>query len=96
MHRTRPVDHRSVEEADLLLAMEVDHVVELCRRFPQYQHKVYLFGCLTDREPGDVADPVYGSGEMFDASFEQIERGVRRIVAMLPPASRSLTAEARQ
>jgi protein-tyrosine-phosphatase len=91
-HRTRRVDRAAVEEADLLLAMEIDHVIELCRRFPQHRHKVYLFGCLTDREAHDVADPVYAPQEVFDATFDRIDRGIRRLVEMLGRPPRALAA----
>jgi protein-tyrosine-phosphatase len=91
-HQTRRVDRTAIEEADLLLAMEVDHVVELCRRFPQHRHKVYLFGCLTDQEAHDVADPVYAPQEVFDATFDRIDRGIRRMVEMLRRPPRALAA----
>jgi protein-tyrosine-phosphatase len=91
-HRTRRIDRSSIEQADLLLAMELDHVVELCRRFPQHRHKVYLFGCLTGEDARDVTDPVYASEEVFDACFDRIDRGIRRIVEMLRPASSNLAA----
>ena len=95
-HRTRRVDSSAVEEADLLLAMELDQVVELCRRFPQHRHKVYLFGCLTDREAQDVADPVYAPHEVFDSCFDRIDLGVRHLVDMLrrPPRALGATIEA--
>jgi protein-tyrosine-phosphatase len=86
-HRTHRLDRRDIEEADVLLAMEIDHVVEIHRRFPQHRDKVYLFGCLTD-DARDVADPVYAPSEVFDACFEQIEGGVRRILALRTPESR--------
>ena len=89
-HRTRRIDQSAVEEADILLAMELDHVVEICRRFPQYRHKVYLFGCLTDEDAPDVADPVYAPEEVFGACFDQIDRGIRRLVEMRNPASRPM------
>jgi len=88
-HRTRRLDRSDIEEADVLLAMEIDQVVKIRRLFPQYRHKVYLFGCLTDEDPLDVADPVYAPEDVFVACFERIDRGVRRIVEMLPPASRA-------
>jgi protein-tyrosine phosphatase len=87
-HRAHRLDRADIEEADILLAMEIDHVVEIHRRFPQYRHKVYLFGCLTDENPQDVADPVFASKDVFEACFERIDSGVQRIVEMLPLASR--------
>jgi protein-tyrosine-phosphatase len=88
VHRTRRLDRSDIEEADVLLAMEIDHVVEIHGRFPEYRHKVYLFGCLTDETPQDLADPVYAPKEVFEACFDRIDCGVRRIVELLHPASR--------
>ena len=85
-HRTRRLNRNDIEEADLLLAMEIDHVVEIHRRFPQSRHKVYLFGCLNE-DALDVADPVYAPNDVFEACFERINCGVRRMVEMRPPAS---------
>jgi protein-tyrosine-phosphatase len=86
-HRTHRLDLADLEGADVLLAMEIDHVVEIHRRFPQHGHKVYLFGCLND-DAHDVADPVFAPNDVFEACFERIDGGVRRIVEMLSPASR--------
>jgi protein-tyrosine-phosphatase len=85
-HRTHRLDLSDIEGADVLLAMEINHVVEINRRFPGYRHKVYLFGCL-DNGAQDIADPVYAPREMFEACFERIDDGVRRIVTMLAPPS---------
>jgi protein-tyrosine-phosphatase len=49
-----------------------------------------LFGCLTDENAPDVADPVYAPEEVFGACFDQIDRGIRRLVEMRNPASRPL------
>jgi protein-tyrosine phosphatase len=85
LHRTHRLEPSDIEDADVLLAMEIDHVVEINRRFPQHRHKVFLFGCLDD-DAQDVADPVYAPNDVFEACFERIDHGVRRIVTMLPLA----------
>jgi glycosyltransferase involved in cell wall biosynthesis/protein-tyrosine-phosphatase len=87
-HRTRRLDRSDIDEADLLLAMEIAHVVEINRLFPQHRHKVYLFGCLTIEDPLDIADPVHGTKNVFESCFERIDRGVQRIAELLPAASR--------
>jgi protein-tyrosine-phosphatase len=71
----------------LFVCVGHDHTVEIHRRFPQHRHKVYLFGCLND-DAQDVADSVYAPRKTFEACFERIDRGVRRVVEMLPSASR--------
>lgn len=84
-HRARRLEGIDLEEADLILAMEIDHIVEIARVFPQHAHKTYLLGCLTEEEDLDVADPVYAPADIVEACFGRIERGVRRIVEQLPP-----------
>jgi protein-tyrosine-phosphatase len=83
-HRTHRLDRSDIEEADILLAMEVDHVLEIHRRFPEHRDKVYLLGCFTDESPLDIADPVYLAKDVFQACFERIDRSVRRIIELLP------------
>jgi protein-tyrosine-phosphatase len=64
-HRTHRLDCSDIEGVDVVFAMEIDHVVEINRRFPQHRHKVYLFGCLDD-DAQDVADPVYAPKDVFE------------------------------
>ena len=90
-HRSRRVDEVLVAEADLVFAMEIDHVIELCRRYPQYRSKVYLFGCLAD-DARDVADPLDAAEDVFDECFDRIDRGIRCIVAMQGLAAPPLPA----
>jgi len=87
-HRTHSLDRSDLEEADILLVMEVDHIVDLQRRFPEYLPKIYLFGCLTGSDPVDVADPLRRPPEVFAACFEQIDRGVRRILEIRSSVAR--------
>jgi protein-tyrosine-phosphatase len=88
-HRTHRLELSDTEEADVILAMEVDHVLEIHRRFPQCRDRVYLFGCFTDEQPLEVADPVCRPRDAFESCFERINRGVRRIIEMLPEPSRA-------
>jgi protein-tyrosine phosphatase len=78
-HRTHRLDVSDLAQADVVIAMEIDQIVQICRLFPQHRQKVYLFGCLTG-DAVDVGDPVYAPKGVFEACFERIERGVRRIV----------------
>lgn len=90
-HRTHRLGLSDTEEADVLLAMEVDHVLEIHRRFPECYHKVYLLGCFMNEHPLEVADPVYMPRDGFEACFDRIDRGVRRMIEMLPEPSRAST-----
>jgi protein-tyrosine-phosphatase len=89
-HRTHRLGESDLEEADIVLAMELDHIVDIRRRFPEHGDKVYLFTCLTDVNPRDVSDPVFSPEAAFEACFERIHRGIRQIVAMRSSRRRSV------
>lgn len=85
-HRTRPLDGAEIEAADVVFAMEISHLIELRRRFPESYDKAYLLGCLTSSASLEVADPMSAPVEAFQACFRQIEEGVSRIVEILSAA----------
>lgn len=85
-HRTRPLERGDVEAADILFVMEIRHLLELRRRFPEAYRRTYLLGCLTPSGPLEVSDPASGSLAGFEACYHQIEDGVNRIVAILASA----------
>lgn len=85
-HRTRPLDGAEIEAADVVFSMEISHLIELRRRFPESYDKAYLLGCLTSSGSLEVADPMSAPVETFEACFRQIEEGVNRIVEILSAA----------
>jgi protein-tyrosine phosphatase len=91
-HRTHRLDRKDIDEADLLLAMETDHILELHRRFPESRDKAYLLGCFTNEHRLDVADPVNLPREVFASCFARIERSVGRVIEMVPRAMPSPVA----
>lgn len=73
-HEARQLTLAMLREADLVLAMERDHVASMMRMAPEASGKVMLL----DRwvRGGDVADPYRKSREAFEQVYEMIERAV--------------------
>jgi protein-tyrosine phosphatase len=73
-HRARQITPSMLREADLVLAMERDHVGSLMRMAPEASGKVMLL----DRwaQGADIPDPYRQSREAFEHVYGLIERGV--------------------
>ena len=73
-HRARQLDPAMLREADLVLAMERDHLTAVSRVAPQSSGKLFLL----DKWHGadDVPDPFRHSREVFEHVHAMIERGV--------------------
>ena len=69
------LDTQMLETADIILAMEVDHLLRLKDEHPKYQHKAYLLGSLNPdvQAPLEISDPYGESLAKYRACFKQIE-----------------------
>lgn len=78
-HRARQITSTMLRDADLILAMEREHVNSLMRMAPEASGKVMLL----DRWMAgvDIPDPYRQSREAFEHVFERIDRAV---LAWLP------------
>jgi protein-tyrosine phosphatase len=75
--RCREIGAADFAGSDLILAMDRDNLAELeARRPPGNRVRIELF--LGD---ADVPDPYYGGDDGFQAMMDQIESGVRRLLA---------------
>ena len=74
-HRSREVNERLLQEADLVLCMEWRHVEALQVEFPGHAAKIYTLGQMSG-EKGSVADP-YGS------TLENYRKMVAEVAALL-------------
>jgi len=75
-HRARQVTSSMLRDADLVLAMERDHVASLMRMAPEASGKVMLL----DRweQSGDVPDPYRQGREAFEYVFQRIDHAVQK------------------
>jgi protein-tyrosine phosphatase len=73
-HRARQLSADMVREAELVLVMEQFQKNELEKAHPWARGRVFLLGHWDGIE---IADPYRKPREVFDATLELIERGVR-------------------
>ena len=72
-HRARQVTGAMCRAADLILVMERDQKIELSRRYPMVQGKVFRLG---DAGAFDVADPYRGPRRAYETACIEIASGV--------------------
>lgn len=75
-HRAQRLDAALAEGAGLVLVMEVEHILEIRRRFPQLRTEPLLLGCLAPEGDLSIADPIAQSPSFFLHCFRRIARAV--------------------
>ena len=73
-HRARQVTSTMLRDAELVLAMEQDHVSRLMRMAPEASGKVMLLDRWERR--GDIPDPYRLGREVFEHVYQRIDRAV--------------------
>lgn len=81
-HRSTPLDESLVAWADLVLAMEAGHVEAVRRVSPDARVAVVTEFLPQDdpRHGGSVPDPIGGDREVYEETFELLERAVRGLL----------------
>lgn len=82
-HRARMVDEDQVDNADLVLTMEVGHAEALRAEFPKQAHKVYMITEMAGHAyniPDPYGGPLEGYEQMYDSLSELIGNGLDRII----------------
>jgi protein-tyrosine-phosphatase len=82
-HRTTPLGDETIVSADVILAMELGHIVAIRRRCGRLRRKAFLVGCLSPAAPLEIADPIGKDDTAFDACFEHIVRALVPLVELL-------------
>lgn len=83
-HRARQLTSSMLRDADLVLAMERDHVARMMRMAPEASGKVMLL----DRwgAGGEIPDPYRQSREAFEHVYQLIDRSVEGWLPFLRPS----------
>lgn len=79
-HSAQPVDEDLVGGADLIVAMEAEHIRILEERFPEARHKTFLLGCFGRAEDVEIPDPDYQEESQFNSAFDLIEQSLESMV----------------
>ena len=96
-HRSRLVTPKALRAADLVVVMSAEQA-RMLRRAAKHEVHIVILG---DLDPQTIAtrtiiDPWGGSDEVFDASYDRIERCVGELVRLLADGSREPTAPAQR
>ncbi len=94
-HRAQEIKPELVEQADLILAMEPNHVEALRQAFPFASKRVYLLTEMVGQSYA-IADPYGMSENSYRTTANELERliegGYERITALAEEHSRRLSA----
>lgn len=84
-HRSRPITADLVRDADLILVMDPIQQRMVCERFGRRPRDVMVLGDLDPArvESRTIRDPINQPGEVFDQSYERIERCVDALASVL-------------
>jgi protein-tyrosine-phosphatase len=81
-HRSRPINRRIIESADLILAMSPDHVNYIFSVSPSAKNRTYLIkGFPKPFSPTQegVRDPIGGPLELYNQTYLELDEIIRRI-----------------
>jgi protein-tyrosine-phosphatase len=84
-HRSRPLTKSKVIGADIVIVMDSDQAVELARLFPMDRARIIVAGDLDPRFDVSraIVDPWNRSQEVFESSFDRLDRCAATLVSML-------------
>lgn len=90
-HRTRRLTLEMINEAELILVMEHDHVREVLAMAPHASEKTILMASLIpgNSDP-EIGDPYGGPETLFKETYDTIEKASRHIVERLKCAQPGL------
>lgn len=82
-HRTSMISGDMVTRADLILVMEVYHVVALSAMFPEARTKIFLLGHFAGQPVTDIRDPYDGTPEEFSRCYAIIVNACEGLLTRL-------------
>lgn len=82
-HFTVPLTEKLVAKADIILTMEINHLLALNRRFSNVREKTFLLGCFSADDSLEISDPDSKHDEIFDLCFAQIIKASESIALIL-------------
>ena len=82
-HRASPLGTQHVAPGNLILAMEVSHLLRLNDKLPKATKNACLLSCFTRDGPLEIQDPFSGGPEAIARSFDQIDRAIEEMARVL-------------
>ena len=90
-HRSRMIDERLLEQADLVLCMEAGHVEALQAEFTSQANKIYLLSEMVEKSysvPDPYGEPLAMYQKMADELSILIDNGLERIIELAGKTAR--------
>ena len=84
-HQARPLERNDVRRADVILAMEENHLRNVLRNFPEAEGKIFLlkeYAGIKDGWP-EVADPVGLPVEEYRRTRKELEQVTGKLIEKL-------------
>ncbi len=78
-HRTTPLYQDLVQQADLVMVMEVAQKDRVIKLYPEARTKVFVLGQFCRQGSWDIDDPYSGTVEDFTVCFERIRDSCDRV-----------------
>lgn len=78
-HRSRVLDVRMVDDADLILTMGSSHRDEILERFPETGSRVYTLCEYAGFAGVDIKDPIGGGSEAYQKCVRQLKEILPRV-----------------
>jgi len=87
-YRSRPLMQSTVSNVDLVIVMDSDQASEIARRFGVNRARIVIAGDLDPRFDASraIKDPWNQSGDVFESSFDRLDRCAATLVAVLQGA----------
>jgi protein-tyrosine-phosphatase len=82
-HASAAATESMVRAADVVLVMEVSHLVGVTRRFFAARRKTFLITSLAPEVPMEIADPAGQDDATVDACLDHVARAVKPMIELL-------------
>ncbi|BFU93641.1 MAG: phosphotyrosine protein phosphatase [Nitrospira sp.] len=88
-HAARPIHQKLIQQADLVLVMEMAQKERIVKLYPQDRHKVFVLGRFCRKGSLDIADPHRGGRQDFQLCFDRIKESCDHLLEKLGRHERS-------
>ncbi|MBD3271123.1 MAG: hypothetical protein GF384_01130 [Elusimicrobia bacterium] len=79
-HKPITVTEKMVEEADLILCMETQHVQKLKISYPKHGHKIHHISEFTRNQEKDILDPIGQNDFVYELCFKDIKKCIEELL----------------
>lgn len=78
-HRSKALCETDLEDADLILCMEPDHVARICEKYPHLQSKTFTLRSFAGGVDGEIPDPYGLDIAVYKQTLDIIDKELTRI-----------------